>query len=218
MAHVLLRAGPVERRGVQQRRVEGIFAVVRWRLRNRVVDAVGRGVAVQRNVGDDGQRLPIGDDFLELLGGVLAAGRALRQILIRAAGDRLGVRLAQVAARTAIELRHRRHQHALDRLAVGELHPLAERNTGVVPGECLLFDGRRQRTIRAVRRLIRAVAGVQVEDAGEEAVEPRTLRATERRAFGEERDRHTRPFTRSPEWCSRTTPLILRCHARARSR
>ena len=74
-------------------------------------------------------------------GRVAAARRAARQVLLIAAGDRLGVGLALVAARTAVELRPSPPSDRSAWFALGELQPFVQAKGGIVPGESPLLHG-----------------------------------------------------------------------------
>ena len=125
---------------------------------------------------------------LEHAGGFLAARHAEVQPLFFLVEQRVGVLLAVVAALAAILLAHRRHHLAAQRLAVGELHALGERQGLVVPGRAVVgldadIDARHQRR-RILRRQRRDVA---VQQAGEKAVEPDALLGGERRVLRHDR-------------------------------
>ena len=109
-------------------------------------------------------------------GGFLAARHAEVQPLFLLLEQRVGVFLAVVAALAAILLAHRRHHLAAQRLAVGELHALGERQRLVVPRRAVVglaadVDAGHQRR-RILRRQRRHVA---VQQPGEEPVQPDAL-------------------------------------------
>jgi len=132
------------------------------------------------------------DELLEHAGGFLATRHAAGEALLLAARDRLGIRLAEITALPAIELAHRGHHSPLLRAAVRELHALVERQRRVVPGKFLgrrvggLRNGQRRR-LHDRRSRVRQQCLIGADQAGQQAVEPGTLRRRERRIVGNDR-------------------------------
>jgi hypothetical protein len=173
---VAVRGGVPVRRAIRGR------SAVRSR---RVCLPVAVSVSVAVGVGfHHRQRFPVRHELLQLGEGLFAAGRALGQVGVFALGDRFGVRLAQVTARTAIELGHGRHERPLKRPTFGELQPFVHRQVGIVPGEVFRLRRRRGGSGRL------DAGAVHAERAGEEAVQPGPLRLRKRSGFREESDGH----------------------------
>ena len=142
--------------------------------------------------------------FLEHAGGFLAARHAQVQPLFLAGKDRTRVILAVVAALAAILLRHRRHHLPAQRLGVGQLHALGQRQGLVVPGRAVVIVGgspgvgsrardERRRLLAGKRRDAKAIERHQ---AGKETVEPDPLLLGERRGFRHQRGERRRQILR----------------------
>ena len=188
------RSGPLPLRSIATCRVSfsepGLFSGSRLRAagpgtgcarsQRRGASRRRRGVppdAARRRAGR--RRRLRGDELLELLRRSPCRRASSGQVLLLAVGDRLGVGLAEVAAGAAVELGHRGHQPALERLALGQLQPLVDRQGRVVPGESSSASAARRRPPavargdrRAGARPCAAAVPFEAEPAGEEAVEP----------------------------------------------
>src|SRR5690606_6684598 len=80
---------------------------------------------------------------LEGLRRVFPARRTQREASLFARGKLLGVRLADIATGTAVELGHRRHEPSRKRFLFRKLEPIVERHRGVMPRKLFVrFDGR----------------------------------------------------------------------------
>ncbi len=177
-AAVLVQRGALDQPG-GERVVAGVGAAA----------VVGRGRLPGRGLGGRAVDGHGRDQLLELPLGLGPAGRALAQVLLGPVGDGGRVRLAQVPARPAVELGHGGHHQPGRRLALGQLHPLLDRQLRVVPGELLLPLGRVGLVLvgraDAGRTVAGGPAGRHVHQAGEEAAEPRPLLGAERGGVGD---------------------------------
>ena len=152
--------------------------------------------------------------LLEHAGGVLASGHAQVQPLFLLLEDRQRIFLAARAALAAILLGHRRHHAARQRPAFRELHAVDDLDGGIVPRRAII--GRRRRARSSARRREqprhqrrRFLRGqrrrrrVELQQAGEEAVEPGALLRAERRGLRQYfQDRRPRRQVHSPASCS----------------
>jgi hypothetical protein len=160
-----------------------------------------------RQLGHQGGAVQLLIELLEHAGGFLASRHAKVQPRLRFGEQRVRIILAVIAALPAILLRHRRHEPARQRLAIGEFHAIGHRHRRVVPrGAVVSFGGvvlRRNGACRAVEKSGQKLRGVggryrrdifrQSEQAGEQAIEPGALLYRERRGFRNE-GRNGRPL------------------------
>ena len=190
VARVLLRARRVEARRRSEDGLDRLIAAVAalagllrrcgvWRWR----------VAHRRNRG----RRHLLEQPLQHAARFLAAGNAQVELGLRPRRDGRRVGLAQIAALSAILLRHGREQLALQRPPFGKLHALVDRHGGVVPGGLAVVTVSGQRPGGSAGQLAGhrrdAGLGVERQQAGEETVEPGALLHRERRAVGDTRAR-----------------------------
>ena len=131
VAHVLARAGTVERIGVDQGGKRGPIARA-----DR-----GRGLRRRSRRRAGALRFQRGQKLLQLALGLLAARHAAAHVGLGARPHGLGIGLAEIAALAAIELGHGGHELALGLALLGKLQPLGHRQRRVVPGEVLVRLG-----------------------------------------------------------------------------
>ncbi len=137
MPSFLLRARLVQAPARQECRSDRIVARSAGQRGRRGCRLWGRG---GRRRGLRRRRaLKLGIKLLEHAGGFLAARHAKIQPLLRLREQSRRIVMAVVAALAAILLRHRRHQAARQRPAIGELHAIRQRHRRIVP-RCAVVD------------------------------------------------------------------------------